>query len=331
MTLALVAPSQDAGAPKKIVFENLPPEKWTSAAGTSLNASLTMVSDTKITLKSGERIVVLEKSQLSDASRKRLEELISQHAAPNADPSAAPKKLNFLGTEINGKHIVVCIDVSPSFYLRATGKPLDDIRDAILALVQNAPPDTRLNIIFFRYFAEKFQTSAALMDTKNKNLILQHAEHYLASDGGPRSQRTESEPGSGVDSDGVPLVIVGPQDFPETKRTGASSRVDLGLLAALSEKPEVIILIGDKFPEVGFTPEKGEPEKLGNRKVHAYLEAAYKNATKDGHKIAIHAFLPPQPDPKQMTEGQKYARTAYQKMAALGGGKAVILKSDQEK
>ncbi len=243
---------------------------------------------------------------------------------PAANPAA---KLSFLGVPISGKRIVVCMDVSLSFRRRLAGKDLVALAAELRRFAAAVPDVVSLNVILFHANADKFRADAGPLNATSRAELENFIAPFLEPGTNENSQTRSTRFGKdGKDSAGTAYLPLMVEDFPQTNQTSGGSRSDLAILAALSEKPDAILLLSEEFPEVKM---QGSDKPVGNPKVIAYLQEAHRKAIEGGKKCILTVFSPPPPkERKTMTAGQKEAPSLYRRLAEMTGGKLATISAD---
>ena len=156
---------------------------------------------------------------------------------------------NFFGIPAGkgARSLALVLDVSGS--MTSLGQDgIQAMKDQVDATLAGLDATSRFNLFTFAGEADGFKersVNATSGNLKSANLFLRD---YLKSGTGFSDTRTARFGDDGRDDNGIYYVPIEGDDFDELKDSGGGTRIELGVLAAMRDKPEVIYVLSDGEP-----------------------------------------------------------------------------------
>jgi hypothetical protein len=154
------------------------------------------------------------------------------------------------------RHVVLLIDVSWSMRGNLGPDGLEAIRREVAKTVNSLAPGVLFNLYTFASDADAFNRHSVHATAGSKAEAVAFFNGYFRPDSEFDETRTSQFARRGVDSKGVPYFPIEPEDFEQLSDLGGSTRVELGVIAAMQNRPQVIYVISDGEP---LTNRRGRP------------------------------------------------------------------------
>lgn len=177
---------------------------------------------------------------------------------------------SFLGLSGGGKNIILVIDTSSSMPGNCKPEGIEAIRREIAKTITALAPNTRFNLVCYANDADLFQEKPVPANAQNKKDALKFMEGYFGAGPWLRT-RTEKYGERDKDAEGTPYVAMPPGKVEALKGTSGGSRIDLGIVLALTMKPSTVFVLSDGEPS---TAKAGN--RLSQKQIIDLVEDEYK-------------------------------------------------------
>ena len=158
---------------------------------------------------------------------------------------------NFLGLSAgrNSRHVVLLIDVSGSMYANCGQDGLQAIKDEVAKTVNGLKENILFNIYTFASDADGFAQRSVKATGDNKKTAVDFFNGYFKGGSGFYETRTSQWGNKGVDKEGVRYVPIESDRFGNLRGIQGSTRLELGVIAAMQNRPQTIFIISDGDPQ----------------------------------------------------------------------------------
>jgi len=196
-------------------------------------------------------------------------------------------RASFLGlrAQNTSRHIVLLIDVSGSMIGNCGQDGLEAIKREVRRTVNAFDEKMRFNLVTFAGEADAFRSHSVSASAENKEAAVEFFSSYYGGGGGFSQTRTERFGDRGRDDKGVEYVAVMSSQFEELRGINGGTRVELGIIAAMKDKPTTIFVISDGDPG---SHKNGE--RLKDRELIKLIEAEYKKIYRLNRVLRIHTI-----------------------------------------
>ncbi|CAN5361013.1 hypothetical protein BH23VER1_BH23VER1_07020 [soil metagenome] len=234
----------DAGpeARAREVIEQRAQRQRPSASSASMIPVLTSAGRSDIALPSVDDLAPLPTMDLGLGA----EALLSGFGGAGVPGGAA-----FLGLAVpKTSHVVLLVDVSGSMRGNCGPEGLAAIKREVAKTVNSLDPQIVFNIFAFASDVDAFKDRSVPATPENKKAAIAFFEGYFLSGRGSFYQtRTEQFGQAGVDADGVPYVPISTSRFSQLREISGTTRIELGVVAAMQARPKTLFIISDGEPE----------------------------------------------------------------------------------
>jgi hypothetical protein len=171
---------------------------------------------------------------------------------------AGPGGTQFLGIAAgrDARHVVLLIDVSWSMRGNLGPDGLEAIRREVAKTVNALAPGVLFNLYTFASDADGFSQRPVHATADRKAEAVAFFNGYFRPGSSFDETRTSEFADHGIDDKGTAYFPIEPDDFNQLRDLGGSTRVELGVIAAMQNRPQVIYVISDGEP---LTTRRGQP------------------------------------------------------------------------
>lgn len=145
------------------------------------------------------------------------------------------------------RHIVLLIDVSGSMRGNCSLEGLAAIKREVARTIGSLRPEIRFNLCAFASDVDAFRPASVRATEENKTAAIEWFDAYYQARRFPET-RTSAFGSEGVDGDGVRYVPITSESFPNLRGIEGSTRIELGIFAAMRDAPQTIFVISDGEP-----------------------------------------------------------------------------------
>lgn len=154
----------------------------------------------------------------------------------------------FLGLSAgSSRHIVLLIDVSGSMLGNCGPAGLEAIKREVARTVNSLAANVRFNIFTFAGDVDGFKAHSVPATADMKREAIAFFDAYFTA--AVRETRTDAFGPRGVDPSGVAFVPITSEKFRALNGISGSTRVELGVVAAMQDRPSTIFVISDGEPQ----------------------------------------------------------------------------------
>jgi len=157
------------------------------------------------------------------------------------------------------RSVGLVIDVSHSMRGNLGKAGLSRIREDVGMIVERLPEGASYNLFAFGMHADAMARRALGVSDSAATEAKDYLSWYHRHD---HRTRTAAFPGKRRDGNGRRFVPIQAGDFRSLRGTGGSSRIDLGLAAAFSDRLEYVCLVSDGEPNVRRDGQRLTPEEV---------------------------------------------------------------------
>ena len=193
---------------------------------------------------------------------------------------------NFFGIPAGkgAKSLSLVLDVSGS--MNSLGEDsIQAMKDQVDKTLMGLDPISRFNLFTFAGEADGFKQRSVNATEVNRKSASRFLRGYLADGSGFSGTRTSRYGDEGRDDKGIRYVPITGDDFEDLKDSGGATRIELGVLAAMRDKPEVIFVLSDGEPGSSIDGER-VTEKVLIKLIEKNRDATYGRSP----KLTIHTI-----------------------------------------
>ncbi len=157
----------------------------------------------------------------------------------------------FLGLSVpKTTHVILLVDVSGSMRGNCGIEGLEAIKREVARTVSALDTKVEFNIFAFASDVDAFQERSVRATPENKKAAIAFFDGYFLT--GPNSfyeTRTKEYGRTGTDENGVRYVPILSDQFSQLREIKGTTRIELGVIAAMQARPKTLFVISDGEPE----------------------------------------------------------------------------------
>ncbi len=156
---------------------------------------------------------------------------------------------DFFGIPAGGgaSSLALVLDVSGSM-ISLGDDGIQAMKDQVDKTLTGLDPIARFNLFTFAGEADGFRERSVSATEENRKAARFFLRDYLVRNSGFSETRTARFGNGGADDKGIRYVPITGGDFRDLEGSAGSTRIELGVLAAMRDKPEVIFVLSDGEP-----------------------------------------------------------------------------------